>query len=215
MCIRDSLSEAGAAGRIALIEAGAKLLHTDPANCSAQNGAVISEGRRITYGDIVARAPPTRAFTDDELSTLPIKTVGDRRLIGHDTRALDIPDKTDGKAVYGIDAELPGMVFARPKIPPTRNGSKVISIDDSAAKAVPGYLSSLALDDPSDTVPGWVMVLATSYPAAIRAADLVTVNWAPGPTAGVSERDIQNHAVALIAAPGGALLVDDLSLIHI
>jgi CO/xanthine dehydrogenase Mo-binding subunit len=203
------LSEAGAAGRIALIEAGAKLLHTDPANCSAQNGAVISEGRRITYGDIVARAPPTRAFTDDELSTLPIKTVGDRRLIGHDTRALDIPDKTDGKAVYGIDAELPGMVFARPKIPPTRNGSKVISIDDSAAKAVPGYLSSLALDDPSDTVPGWVMVLATSYPAAIRAADLVTVNWAPGPTAGVSERDIQNHAVALIAAPGGALLVDD------
>jgi CO/xanthine dehydrogenase Mo-binding subunit len=53
------------------------------------------------------------------------------------------------------------------------------------------------------------MVFASTYPAAIRAADLVTVNWAPGPTAGLSETDIQNHAVTLIAAPGGALLVDD------
>jgi CO/xanthine dehydrogenase Mo-binding subunit len=203
------LSEAGAAGRIALIEAGAKLLNTDAAACSAHNGTVITENKSITFGEIVASAPPTRIFSDDELSILPIKVVGQRRLIGHDATALDIPDKTNGKAIYGIDAELPGMVFARPKIPPTRNGSKVISIDESVAKVVPGYIGSLALDDPSDTVPGWVMVFATTYPAAIRAADLVTVDWAPGPTAGVSERDIQSHAETLIAGPGGALLVDD------
>ena len=54
------------------------------------------------------------------------------------------------------------------------------SIDDSAAKKVKGYISSLALEDPSDTVPGWVMVFANSYPAAIRAADLVKVDWAAG-----------------------------------
>jgi len=40
-----------------------------------------------------------------------------------------------------------------------------------------GYIRTLALDDPSDTVPGWVMVFATSYPVAIRAADLVKVDW--------------------------------------
>jgi hypothetical protein len=40
-----------------------------------------------------------------------------------------------GRAIYGIDVELPGMVFARPKIPPTCNGSKAISIDERAAKA--------------------------------------------------------------------------------
>ena len=55
------------------------------------------------------------------------------------------------------------MIYARPKIPPTRYDSKVVSIDDSAAKRVPGYMQSLALDDPSGTVPGWVMVYADSF----------------------------------------------------
>jgi isoquinoline 1-oxidoreductase beta subunit len=68
--------------------------------------------------------------------------------------ALDIPSKTDGKGIYGIDAAVEGMIYARPKIPPTRYDSKVISIDDSAAKNLPGYIRSLALDDPSGTVPG-------------------------------------------------------------
>src|SRR6202035_505642 len=82
------------------------------------------------------------------------------RLRGGAVTALDIPSKTDGAARYGIDAKVEGMVYARPKIPPTRNDSKVRSIDDSAARNVKGYISSMALDDPSGTVPGWVMVFA-------------------------------------------------------
>ena len=46
------------------------------------------------------------------------------------------------------------MLYARPKVPPTRYDSKVVSIDDSAAKHLPGYIRTLALDDPSGTVPG-------------------------------------------------------------
>jgi hypothetical protein len=102
------------------------------------------------------------------------------------------------------------MVYARPKIPPTRNGARVRSIDDSAARSVKGYISSLALEDPSNTVPGWVMVFASSYPAAIRAADLVKVDWIAGDGANVSERDILDHGAKQIADPkGGVLLVDD------
>jgi CO/xanthine dehydrogenase Mo-binding subunit len=102
------------------------------------------------------------------------------------------------------------MVYARPKIPPTRNGASVRSIDDSAARKVKGYIRTLALDDPSDTVPGWVMVFATSYPVAIRAADLVKVDWVAGASANVSERDILDHGAKQIADPkGGVLLVDD------
>ena len=102
------------------------------------------------------------------------------------------------------------MVYARPKIPPTRNDSKVRSIDDSAARSVKGYISSLALDDPSGTVPGWVMVFAETYPAAIRAADLVKVDWAVGESANVSEQDILDHGAKQIADPeGGVFLVDD------
>jgi CO/xanthine dehydrogenase Mo-binding subunit len=86
----------------------------------------------------------------------------------------------------------------------------VVSIDDSAAKGVPGYIRSLALDDPSGTAPGWVMVYADSFAGANRAADLVKVVWSSGEAANVSEQDLQRHAAELIADPkGGALVVDD------
>jgi isoquinoline 1-oxidoreductase subunit beta len=204
------LSQAGAAGRIALIEEGAKLLGADKEACNARNGMVSAGDQSIAYGDIVARGDLRRVYSADELKQMPIKQPAERRLIGHDTAAIDIPSKTDGSARYGLDAEVEGMIYARPKIPPTRNGSKVLSIDDQAAKTVKGYISSIALEDPSDTVPGWVMVFADSVTAAIRAADKVTVQWQAGDTANVSERDILDHGGAQIADPkGGALLVND------
>jgi isoquinoline 1-oxidoreductase beta subunit len=204
-------SRAGAAGRIAFIEAGARLLGVSPSQCFARQGAVFAANRSIVYGEIIRRGMPTRAFTPDELAQLPIKPASERRLIGRKTDALDIPAKINGTARYGIDAAVAGMVYARPKIPPTRNGSVVRAVDDSAAKRVKGYLTSLVLEDPSNTVPGWVVVCATSYPAAIRAADLVKVDWAAGPAAQVSEQDIIDHGAKQIAEPsGGALLVDDL-----
>jgi isoquinoline 1-oxidoreductase beta subunit len=203
-------SRAGAAGRIALIEAGASLLGVSPPQCVARRGAVSAEGRSITYGEIVRRGRPTREFTSDQLAKLPIKPPSERRLIGQKSDALDISGKIDGTARYGIDAVVEGMVYARPKIPPTRYGSVVRAVDDSAAKRVKGYLTSLVLEDPSETVPGWVVACATSYPAAIRAADLIKVDWAAGDASKVSEQDILDYGAMQIAAPrGGALVVDD------
>ena len=204
------LSHAGAAGRIALVEAGARLLGVRAAACSARNGRVVAGGRSIGYAEIVRRGLPERTYTADELAALPIKPAAERRLIGLPAMALDIPAKTTGASVYGLDAQVPGMVYARPKLPPTRNGCQVLSIDDRAARAVPGYLRSLALADPSGTVPGWVVVVADSFVAAIRAADLVRVQWSTGPAALVSEPDIQAHALKLVnETTGGSQVVED------
>jgi isoquinoline 1-oxidoreductase beta subunit len=203
-------SRAGAAGRIALIEAGAKFLGVPVDQCQARNGWVIAANQSISYADIVSRGGLRRTFSADEMAQMPIKPASERRLVGRNTVAIDIPAKTNGATRYGIDAAVQGMVYARPKIPPTRNGARVRSIDDSAARKVKGYITSLALEDPSNTVPGWVMVLASSYPAAIRAADLVKVDWIAGNGAHMSERDILDHGVAQIADKnGGVLLVDD------
>jgi isoquinoline 1-oxidoreductase beta subunit len=202
-------SQAGAAGRIALIEAGAKLLGVPADQCHARNNSVVAADRSVTYAEIVTRGL-TRAFTADELAQMPIKAASERRLIGRNVAAMDIPAKTNGTTRYGIDATVAGMVYARPKIPPTRNGAKVRSIDDSAARKVKGYISSLTLEDPSNTVPGWVMVFASSYPAAIRAADLIKIDWIAGDGAKISEQDVLDHGKAQIADPnGGVLLVDD------
>jgi CO/xanthine dehydrogenase Mo-binding subunit len=200
-------SQAGAAGRIAMLEAGAKVLGVDPSTCTAANGEVVSGNNRISYKDLVRRGGLDRTYTPDELGKVPIKPATTRKLIGKPVTALDIVAKTTGAAVYGIDAKVAGMVYARPVLPPTRNGSKANSVDDSAAKSVKGYLQSVILEDASNSVPGWVVVIADNYPAAKKAAELVKVDWTPGPTANVSDQDLRSRALELIAdADAGAVL---------
>ncbi len=204
------LSQAGAAGRIALIEEGAKLLGVGKDACIARDGAVSAGHRSIGYGEIVRKGNLTRSYSADQLKAMPLKKPAERRLIGLPAKAIDIPGKTNGSARYGLDAEVAGMVYARPKLPPTRNGCSVTSIDDSAAKDIKGYIKSIALDDPSGTVPGWVVVLADSFTAANHAADKVKVVWATGGAAKVSEQDILDHGAKLIDdTKGGSLVVAD------
>lgn len=200
-------SQAGAAGRIALVEAGAALLGVSTAECTVAAGVVSGRGKSASYAEIVARGL-TRSFTAEELAAMPIKPAADRRLIGKPVTALDVAGKIDGSVIYGIDAAIDGMVFARPLLPPTRNGSVATAVDDAAAQGVKGYLSSLILDDPSGTVPGWVMVMAESYPAAIKAADLIKITWSPGPTATVGEQQIQDRGRGLIADPAAGTLLE-------
>lgn len=200
-------SQAGAAGRIALIEAGAAILGVAPADCTARAGLVTGGGASVTYAQIVAKGL-TRSFTAEELAAMPIKSAADRRLIGKPVTALDVAGKIDGSVIYGIDAMVDGMAYARPLLPPTRNGAVATAVDDTAARGVKGYLSTLILNDPSGTVPGWVMVMAETYPAALKASALVQVTWTPGPTAEVAELDIQNRARALIADPAAGSLLE-------
>lgn len=201
-------SRAGAAGRMALIEAGAKLLGVPAAQCQARAGKIHAGSRSISYGEIAKRGAAPRQYTSEELDQLPIKPVPERRLIGQPTMALDIARKVDGTGLFGIDAKVPGMVYARPRLPPTRNGSKVVSVDDSAARAVKGYQRYLVLDDPSETVPGWVLVIADSYPAALRAAPLLKIQWTRGPGADLSEQKILDHARQLIDRADAGVLLD-------
>jgi len=204
------MSQAGAAGRIALIEEGAKLLGVAAEQCQARNSRVIAGGKSVSYADIVSNGDITRSYSEEQLKQITLKPASQRRLIGRQAQALDIPEKTTGRSVYGLDARHADMVYARPLIPPTRYGSSVNSIDDSAASAIDGYLKTIVLDDPTDTVPGWALVIATSFHAANRAAALIKVDWTAGKTAQVSEQDILDHGRALLEDPEkGALVVND------
>ena len=204
------MSQAGAAGRVALIAAGAKLLGVDPGTCVARKGVVTSGSHSVSYGDIVTKGTLKTGFTEAELKALPIKGLSERRMIGHDVQARDIPQKTNGEGVYGLDATAQGMVYARPKIPPTRNESKVVSVDESAAISVPGYRGYLVLDDPSNTVPGWVVVLGSNFTAANRATRALKVEWTSGPTSKVSDAELRARADELIADPkSGSTVLND------
>lgn len=204
-----TLSQAGAAGRQALIEAAAKLKGIPPSQCDTQNGYVVTPAGNLGFGEVVQRATFNRAFTAEELAKFNPKPKSQHVLIGVDHKALDIPQKTNGTAVYGIDVEVEGMVYARPVVPPTRYGSRVISVDDSRAKPLPGYLGHVILKDPSGLIQGWVSVLAKDYPTAIKAGDLIDVQYQVGPTATVSENDILQEGERQVNAPStGYLFVD-------
>ncbi|MBV9290281.1 MAG: molybdopterin-dependent oxidoreductase, partial [Hyphomicrobiales bacterium] len=188
----DAMRRAGAAGRIALTEAGANLLAAKPDACVARDSSVMdqSSGKSVSFGEIVKSGKATRTVTPDEMKAISLKTPDQFVLIGQPVPQLDIPGKVRGAAKYGIDAFLPGMVYGRPMSPPVRYGATVKAIDDTAAKSVPGYLQSVVLDDKTGTTTGWVVVVAVNYPAAIKAAKLVKVDYDKGPNAEVSSESI-------------------------
>ncbi|WOJ92798.1 molybdopterin cofactor-binding domain-containing protein [Congregibacter variabilis] len=205
----EMLSRAGAAGRTVLIDAAAKLLDVDATQLSAENGVVSGAGQSLSFAEIVSRGDISRSFSEEELAAMPIKPAAARTLIGKTATALDVPAKSRGAAVYGLDAELPGMVYAHPIVAPTRYGSVITAIDDSAAKAIPGYQQTLAIEDSSGFVQGMALVIADSFPAAMKATDAVKVEWDLGETASVSEDDILAEGKALVDDPSsGVLFVD-------
>lgn len=200
-------SQAGAAGRTALIEAGAKALGVEVATCSAANGEVVSGGKKISYKDIVRKGGLEKTFAPEDLAKIALKPVAERKLLGKPITALDIVAKTTGAAVYGIDAKVDGMVYGYPIIPPTRNGGQVNYVMDPAAKEIKGYIQTVVLKDPSNTVPGWAVVIADSWWAAKKAAKAITLEYQPTPTTEVSEKNIQDHGRKLIAdAAKGSVL---------
>jgi len=181
----DTLSRAGAAARLALIDAAAKSWDVSPADCVAERGVVrhLPSGRALRYGDIVARMPITKTFTEDELKQITLKKPSDYRVVGQWIPRLDIPEKVTGKAKFGIDTFLPNMVYAKVVYPPVREGATRTAVDDSAAKRVKGYVATV-------TLPQLVAVVATSYEAAVKARDALKVTWNPGPNASVSTDSI-------------------------
>ena len=189
----DRLSRAGAAGRIALVSAGAKLLRADESDCYAEESRIIDRvsGRSITYGEILQKTKIDRKFSyPDDFKKVPLKPRAQYKVIGKSIPALDIPAKTTGEAKYGIDVFLPNMVYGALVIPRTRYASRVLGIDDSAARKIPGFVKAVKIDDSTGKCSGWVVALAEKFPAAVKAATALKVEWDAGPYATLGSADL-------------------------
>ena len=204
------LSQAGAAGRTVIIDAASKLMGVPAESCSCENGVVTSGDQSLTFAEIISNGDFSRVISEEELAAMPVKAPAERTVIGRDVRNLDVAAKSEGAAVFGLDAELPGMVYAMPLLPPTRYGSKVNGIDESAAKTIPGYIGAIEINDPSQTVQGHVVVAAETMASVLKAAKAVSIDWTPGPTASVTEAAILAEGARLATDPeAGALFVDE------
>src|ERR1700704_96690 len=195
----DAMSRAGAAGRIALTEAAAAAMGV-PAGELVVRDSVISHPKSkksMTFADIVKSGKATKTFTPDELKAIKLKTPDQYTKIGVSVPQLDIPSKTNGTAKYGIDVMLPGMVYGKIVMPPVRYGATVKSVDDSAAKKVPGFIKAVTLDDKTGSTTGWVVAVANTYANARKAADALKVTYDNGPNAKLSSESLLNEAKRL------------------
>jgi isoquinoline 1-oxidoreductase subunit beta len=204
----DAMSRAGAAGRMTLVEAGAKMLGVPAGECRASNSQVIHSktGKKVSYAKIVADGKASKVWTADELKAIKLKTPGQYTLVGQAVPQLDVPPKTNGTAKYGIDTMVPGMLYGKPVTPPVRYGATVKSVDESEAKKVKGYVKAVTLDDKTATTTGWVVAVATTYEGAKKAAEALKVTYDNGPNAKVSDMTLIDEAKKLQGNPDSGQL---------
>ena len=154
----DALRTAGATARTMLESAAATKWGVPQEECRGQNHFVVhaKTGRKLAYGDLVLLAS---AATAPQQDAVRLKTPDQFRYIGKDLPIVDLNALVTGQGVFGIDARMPGMVYAAIERPPVM-GSTLKTCDDADAKQVKGVRQVVMLVWPSRPM--------DSNPSAVR-----------------------------------------------
>jgi isoquinoline 1-oxidoreductase subunit beta len=185
----DRYRQVGAVAREMLIQAAAAEWKVPPSRCSTENGYVVAGKRRLSFGELADAAqkqtPPTN---------VKLKKSSDWKIIGKPTKRLDSPEKVSGKATFGLDIRLPGMLTALVARSPVFGG-KVKSFRADKARAVAGVKKVVR-------VPSGVAVIAEHFWAAKLGRDALSVEWEPGPGAELDTDKMRTEHRALARTPG-------------
>ena len=194
----EPLRVAGAAAREMLIAAAAEQWGVPATACHAERGEVIhgATGRRLSYGRLAAGAARQPVPEHPQL-----KDPSEFRLIGHDTKRLDTPAKTTGRAVFGIDVRRPGMLVAQVVHCPVFGG-QVESFDASAALGVPGVRHVVE-------IPTGVAIVADHFWAAQQGREALTVTWDEGSNGRISSEAITERCRTIVRSGAEARRLGD------
>jgi len=193
---------AGAAAREMLLAAAAKHWNAAPAQCSVVDGEVRHlDGRRLALRDLIG------ALREVPLpSEVRLKRAQDFTLIGKPAPRLDLPDKVTGKARYGIDVRLPGMLFAALRACPTIGGT-LRRVDPAPALAQPGVVRVSTLPGAAGGAPA-VAVVARSWWTAQHALEKLHIDWDEGPNADMSSDWIFARLRGALGADDGVTFLE-------
>jgi isoquinoline 1-oxidoreductase subunit beta len=203
-----TLRRMGAAVRQMLEEVAAKEWGVPVTEVEAVNHEVVHKGsdRRLAFGALAKAAADLPVPPRDSLK---LKDPAKFRYIGKgETGLIDGFDISTGKAQYGIDTRLDGMVYAVVARPPVFGG-KVKSVDDSEALKVPGVLKVVAIDPtpaPAVFQPlGGIGIIATNTWAAIRGREALKIEWDDGPNASYSSEAYKATLEEAVRKPGAVV----------
>jgi isoquinoline 1-oxidoreductase subunit beta len=178
----DVMRMAGATGRLMLIQAAARQWGVDPAECTTEMHVVIhsATSRKSGYGELATAAAklPVPAIAD-----IKFKPKSAWRYIGKGSPSYDLEALCTGKAVFGMDAQLDGMVYASIEHPPVLGG-KVKSVNDQDALKVAGVRQTVQIDPyqppPAFQPLGGIAVIADNTWAAFQGRKKLKIDWDNG-----------------------------------
>jgi isoquinoline 1-oxidoreductase beta subunit len=186
----ERMRKMGAVAREMLLAAAAEIWKVEASSCRAEAGRVVhSSGRNLTYGQLTAKAA-----TMPVPQEVSLKNPSTFKIIGRSMRRLDTPEKTDGKALFGLDASVPGMLTAVVARSPVFGG-RVKSFDVEKAKGVPGVQEVIQVES-------GVAVVADSFWAANLGRRALKVVWDEGSFAGFSTAAMREEYARLAKTPG-------------
>ncbi|WP_443189727.1 molybdopterin cofactor-binding domain-containing protein [Methylobacterium sp. Leaf99] len=199
------LRHAGAAARLMLVQAAAKQWNVPVSEVRAENHVVThaKSKRTLGYGEIAAAAAELPVPARESVT---LKESKDFKYIGKGKIGLvDNRDITTGKAVYGLDTKIDGMLYALVARPPVFGG-KVASYDDTEAKKVAGVVKIFKIDAPEAPVEfqplGGVAVIAKNTWAAMKAREALKITWDDGPNATYDSVAFRGELEKAARAPG-------------
>ncbi|MGJ7555787.1 molybdopterin cofactor-binding domain-containing protein [Variovorax sp. RB3P1] len=174
------LREAGAVARTLLVAAAAAQWKVDPASCTVARGVVshADSNRQLGFGALAAAAAKLPMP-----GKVALKEPKDFKLIGQPLRRVDSADKVNGKTQFGLDVRVPGMKVATVKACPTLGGV-LASVDDKAARAIPGVVDVIRIKDA-------VAVVGEHFWAAKRGLDALKLTWTPGQNAALTTQQLR------------------------
>lgn len=184
------MRQAGATARAMLVSAAAAEWGVDARSCTTEVGEVrhAASGRSVPYGRLAAAASALPVPAD-----VPLKDPAAFRLIGQPLDRLDNSGKVLGTATFGIDVRVPGMVYASVERCPVFGGTVARVAGEPEARAVPGVLAVVRLDDR-------VAVVAEHYWQAVQGRRALAVEWDEGAAATLSSADIAERLQGLLAS---------------
>ena len=195
------LRRAGSQLRWAMIAAAAQRWSVPASECSTSRGEVshTRTGRKLAYGQLVVEA--SRIPLPDA-KTIKLKEPSQFTLIGRPTPHLDIPDKCTGKARFGLDVRIPGMVYAVIARCPTFGGSPA-QFDAAKALAVPGVLQVFEIPARGFRVfsAGGIVVVAKTTWAAMQGRNALAIQWNHGPNHGETTESLRAQMKEVLAKP--------------
>ena len=201
----DLMRQVGATGRVMLISAAAAQWKVSPKECTAESHFVVhrASGRKVGYGEVAAAAAKLPV---PKKKDVPLKSRSQWRYIGKESNSLfDLPEMVTGKTIFGMDAAMPGMVYASVEHPPVL-GQKIKSYDDKAALKVPGVQKTLTIDTfkpPHQFQPlGGVAVIADNTWAAFKGRKSLKVEWDSSPHSEYNSAPFRKTLEATSRKPG-------------